>query len=213
MPDRRARMEAAAMSALSIPLAYAERGSNLSTAALAGARSCLEYRHYPFNDVVDTGAGTRFFYHAHPLAQPGQREHGHFHLFLERTNRFHHLAALSLDPQGRPVRWFSTNRWVTGEHWLAAPRWEKPLADFAIHARGRMAPIADWLTAMVSLYRAELLSLLRRRDARLEQLSRTRPRQSVWNDQQLHVLSQIPISLEAQVGKLLKASATCKETS
>ena len=31
-----------------------------------------------------------------------------------------HLAALSLDVNGQPVRWFTTNRWVTGEHWRPA---------------------------------------------------------------------------------------------
>jgi hypothetical protein len=33
-----------------------------------------------------------------------------------------HLVALSLDARGLPLRWFVTNRWVTGGQWAdAAP--------------------------------------------------------------------------------------------
>lgn len=221
MAADRARLEEAAMTALTVPTHYARQGRNLAWAALAGAKSCVELQHYPRHDLVDAASGTRFFYHAHatsPLpgrspASPSLPEHGHFHLFTSDGKDFDHLAALSLDAQGRPVRWFTTNQWVTGERWSGAAQWSKRLNHFEIHAKGRLAPVARWLTAMVFLYRQELAELLEARDMRLNDELATRKRQAVWNDQRLHIMSQIPISLEAKVQALLGTSSISKESS
>ena len=155
-------------------------------------------------DVVDTAAGTRFFYHGHPVTGDVFQEHGHFHLFHEDGHGFSHLAALSLDGQGRPLRWFCPNQWVTGEHWRPAAHWKAPLQDFRVQTRGRLAPVARWLTAMVALYRDELLALLLQRDAQVARAARSgRERQAFFNNRQVHILCSQPISLQGKVSHLL----------
>jgi len=192
------------MLALSIPLDYARRGENLAGAALAGRLVFETLAHHPRRDVVDHHAGTRFFYHAHPVIADAVVEHGHFHLFHQDGHGLSHLAALSLDAQGRPLRWFCTNQWVTGERWRSASRWRGSLMDFTLHTRGRLAPVARWLSAMVVLYREELLSLLQERDALLAREGPSpRQRQAFLNNRQMHILCSRPISLQGKVQGLL----------
>jgi hypothetical protein len=64
--------------------ALGKSGGTVVTAALAGAVSCEPWRHYPAGDVYDPRSHAQFFYHAHPEGERGEREHGHFHLFLRQ---------------------------------------------------------------------------------------------------------------------------------
>lgn len=192
------------MLAVSIPLGYVQRGRNLAWAALAGARQFAPLAHHPQRDVVDMQAGTRFFYHAHAVAHDALQEHGHFHLFHEDRNGFSHLAGLSLDAQGRPLRWFCTNQWVTGERWRAARHWRAAIKGFGVQTQGRLAPVARWLQAMVSLYCDELQALLHERDAVLARHALTpAQRQAFFNNRQMHILCSMPISLQGKVNSLL----------
>ena len=121
-------------------------------------------------------AGTRFYYHAHRHGVP---EHGHFHLFVHgpKAGDFMHLAALSLDHHGQPMRWFSTNRWVTAGRWRPAGEMRAALRRFEVRTHGRLAPVANWLTAMVRLFNEDLAELLRERDVLMATaLAARRPR-------------------------------------
>lgn len=192
------------MLAVSIPLDYVRRGSSLAWAALAGRPVFEVLEHHPRRDVVDRCARTRFFYHAHPVAGDARQEHGHFHIFHEDAQGFSHLAALSLDCHGRPLRWFCTNQWVTGEHWRPASRWQAAVHGFSLQTRGRLAPVARWLNAMVSLYREELLSMLQERDEVVSRAGRSaRQREAFFNNRHVHILCSRPISLQGKVQDLL----------
>lgn len=192
------------MRAVSIPLDYVQRGSSLAWAALAGRQRFELLAHHPKRDVVDRAGGTRFFYHAHPVADDPLQEHGHFHLFHEDARGFSHLAALSLDGQGRPIRWFCTNQWVTGERWRPASHWRVLVQGFSLQTRGRLAPVARWLEAMVNLYRNELLGLLHERDAIVARMTGSaRDREKFFNNRQVHILCSQPISLQGKVQDLL----------
>lgn len=192
------------MLAVSIPLDYVRKGSSLAWAALAGRQRFELLEHHPRRDVVDRVGGTRFFYHAHPVTDDPLQEHGHFHLFHEDARGFSHLAALSLDGQGRPIRWFCTNQWVTGERWRPASRWRAAVHGFSLHTHGRLAPIARWLEAMVSLYREELLALLDERDAIVARATGSaRDRENFFNNRQVHMLCSRAISLQGKVHALL----------
>lgn len=162
---------AALQQAIEVPLQYLQAGTNLATAALAGARRYEAYRHYPRSDVVAQAQRTRFFYHGHASSCTPRQEHGHFHLFVEHadgiTPAYSHLVALALDQHGLPLRWFTTNRWVTGERWCAAPSLQAQLPQLHWHSRGRLAPVARWLSAMVQLFQGEITELLQQRDAAL----------------------------------------------
>lgn len=146
--------------------------------------------------------GTRSDTHSTPAAQAG--EHGHFHLFrrlpparygrrdadpfAEETGcptqdtapQWSHLAALAMDHQGLPLRWFAVNHWVSGGVWLSAPQWEAVLAMPGKAGEAPDTPQAltgAWLFAMLGLYRDTLVELLHARDAFLQALP---PTQSSW---------------------------------
>ena len=192
------------MLAVSIPLDYVQRESSLAWAALAGRSSFETLVHHPRRDVVDRTAGTRFFYHAHPVVGDVLQEHGHFHLFHEDGQGFSHLAALSLDGQGRPLRWFCTNQWVTGERWRPARQWPVHVRAFSVQTKGRLAPVGRWLSAMVALYRDELLTLLQERDALVARAAQSpADRKVFFNNRQTHILCSQPISLQSKVSSLL----------
>ena len=192
------------MLAMTVPLQYAQRGSHLALAALAGRRRFEPLVHHPRRDVRDPEHGTRFYYHAHALPGDSPKEHGHFHLFHEQARGFIHLAALSLDAQGRPLRWFCTNQWVTGEHWRSARAWAGTVGQFRLQTQGRMAPVARWLEAMVQLYGEELLALLQTRDAVVQGLaSSASQRRRLFADRQHHILCSLPVSLQDKVSRLL----------
>jgi len=192
---------ASAQTALAVPLRYAQAGTSLAHAALAGARQFEELRHYPGNDVVDVETGTRFYYHAHRHGVP---EHGHFHLFAHGRAQgdFMHLAALSLDHHGQPQRWFSTNRWVTAGRWRPAGEMRAALQRFEVRTHGRLAPVASWLTAMVRLFNAELADLLRERDALMVPRFQRDGREVVLEDRRLDVLNECPAQLAPKIRQL-----------
>lgn len=213
-------LEAAAR-AVALQLGWARRGTSLAHAALAGARRCEPLRHYPAQDIVDAQAGTLAYYHAHGSRRRPADEHGHFHLFARHNPQvpgdFLHLAGLSLDERGRPLRWFTTNRWVTGERWAEADEVAGALAAFRLRGRGRLAPVAAWLEAMVRLYRDDLARLARRRDALIaRRLAGTHgaggagrvDRETLFEDRRLDVVAERRIDLPARAAQLLRAAAS-----
>lgn len=195
----------AAQVALEVPLRYARQGSSLAHAALAGARQFVELAHHPKADVADRSAGTKFYYHAH---RHGSGEHGHFHLFAqgpEGHGGHIHLAALSLSAQGQPLAWFTTNQWVTAERWTPAADVQARLATFRIATRGRMAPVARWLTAMVHLFQPQLHTLLLERDQTMARLQQQHPSLSptaLREDRRFDILSQTSAELAPRISGL-----------
>jgi hypothetical protein len=179
---------------------YAQRGQSLASAALAGARSFVRWLHYPRNDVDDAAHGSRFFYHAHEPHEMLAHEHGHFHVFARLTDRavnparsgYAHLVGISMDPQGAPLRLFTTNQWVTGEDWFDAVDLASAVQRFRVETPGRLAPVARWLTAMVQCYASDMVRLLVQRDAQLQAFAQ-RTQQDLHtarNDRSLHILSE-----------------------
>ena len=200
-------MLAVAQIAASVQLRYAQQGSSLAQAALAGSPSFVEMRHYPKGDVSDAETGHRFYYHAHRRDEP---EHGHFHLFAfdpAHSPGFAHLAALSLDRTGQATRWFTTNQWVTGGQWMAAEDVLTKLERFSVRTQGRLAPVAHWLTAMVQLFQPQLRTLLHDRDAALKRFidaHATHDRSAVLADRAIDVLSETPAHLPTRIAELIE---------
>ncbi len=169
------------------------------------------WEHYPEGDVVNGEAGSRYFYHSHP---PGERldgEHGHFHLFLDKsampegaealiappqidpaTPRADvvHLAALAISSEGLPLHWFTCNRWVTDEWLYPAESVISELPRFDLRGEAGDPLVNSWLTAMVGLARDRIAQLLSERDAVLELNDMT------GEDRAVEVTSSAAISLE-----------------
>lgn len=199
----------AAETVASVQLRYARKGHGLAEVALGGARSLEVLRHYPMRDVVDEAHATRFYYHAHTSRRYPADEHGHFHLFVypggaPRGADFFHLAGLSLDARGQPLRWFTTNRWVTGERWYDADTVLAALPNFAVEARGRRAPLARWLTAMVRLYTPQLRSLVHRRDEVIQRRLARQDAESLFEDRRLDVVTECAVSLPRTLARLAR---------
>lgn len=136
---------------------------------------------YPPHDIVNGGRRTRYFYHCHPPEARGA-EHGHFHLFVDRAAvpgpalfappdgappphaEVTHLAALAIDAQGLPIRWFTVNRWVTGEWLFPAPSLVPLLTDYDLNGPEGDALVNMFLGAIVRLSASVLADLLAERD-------------------------------------------------
>lgn len=187
-----------ARSLLAAQLHIMQAGPGLAAAALAGAAQFVEWRHYPARDVQDKAAQSRFFYHAHSADERVEGEHGHFHVFAPGgggTGSFSHLVGISIDPFGMPMRIFSTNRWVTDETWIDSAGMASRLAGFRIEARGRMAPVAAWITAFVRAYEDDIGDLLRMRDSVVAKRTRKASLEQVLEDRTLAVISEKQVSL------------------
>lgn len=186
------RAETHARAITRVMSSYAERGTNLSVAALAGCEQFVEWRHYPSHDAVDAGHGTEFYYHAHAKSDRIANEHGHFHVFVrtQAGRRFHHLIGISMNPLGVPIRLFLTNQWVTGESWIEAQKILPHLSRFECSVRGRLAPVSRWITGVVHLYADEIAGLHRGRDRWFAKRSRCGDRRQQLLDRAHHVVSQ-----------------------
>jgi hypothetical protein len=117
-----------------------------------------------------------------------------------------HLVAISMDASGRPLRFFTTNRWVTGETWYPATDVAAMLDRFAL---GPVAPsplLNRWLIALLGLYRPQLADLIVARDAAvMEWRRRRRAKVHVFEDRRLEVTSALAIDLEQQINLVTTA--------
>ncbi|HPU53997.1 MAG TPA: hypothetical protein PK359_20740 [Burkholderiaceae bacterium] len=198
------RVREAAERVVAVQMRYAQRGLGMAQAALAGATALEPWRHHPRHDVIDTHNASQFYYHAHGSLRSPAAEHGHFHLFTRLNDGpadFMHLVALSLDARGLPLRWFVTNRWVTGGAWADADTAIAALTRFAPQARGRMAPVGEWLTAMTVLHGGTIAALLRRRDAVVRRRLAHVDAESFFDDRSVDVITETRISLEHHLAR------------
>jgi hypothetical protein len=188
----------AAETLAAIQLGYAKKGYSLAQAALCGSPRFVEWRHYPRNDVSDAKSGYEFYYHAHSADEIGFDEHGHFHVYrrdMLNQSQFTHLVGISLNKQGMPVRIFTTNQWVTGEQFQWADRVMDDVRHFDLHAKGRVAPIARWLSAFMQLFEQDIEQIVLARDLRVAQLSEKDELVSVLESRQHHILTQCSIDM------------------
>jgi hypothetical protein len=122
-----------------------------------------------------------------PQPNPGEDEDG-----------WCHLIAISMDAQGRALRLFTTNRWVTSETWYTAADVTSMLDRFAM---GGEAPLNRWITAMFGLFRPQIAGLIEARDAAvMAWRRRRRGKVHVFDDRRLEVTSSLDIDVEAQQG-------------
>jgi hypothetical protein len=114
-----------------------------------------------------------------------------------------HLVAVSMDAAGTPLRFFTTNRWVTGETWYPAADVVAMLDRFVL---GPVAPsplLNRWLTALLGLYRPLLADLIGKRDAAvMEWRRRRRAKVHVFDDRRLEVTSTLAIDLESHIDRI-----------
>lgn len=178
------------------------------SAVLPADSQIFEWRHYPEGDVSDPATGCQFFYHAHPKLEQWD-EHGHFHLFGHGRNSvaLSHLIAISVDRESQPVRLFTTNRWVTDEHWLDGMAVIELLARYKIQKSGRLGLVGEWLTDLMVLFGPQVEALLLARNGEVERRIAAGPdRDAVFEDRQLECVSYMEIDLGRQLSAVGEAS-------
>lgn len=222
----RARLEEmhdAAETVLECETVLAKSGMSVVSEVLRGQGDFLVWSRYPQGDVFDTETHCHYFYHAHDAREMAKGENGHFHLFMrpegiipglepwdlpgakipeDKAARFVHIGAISVDPQGRAIRIFTTNRWVTDECLYRAEDMIRLLEYFSIELAHPNWAVNLWLSGMVTLYRPQFEALLRARDAQIEGWLEAHPDSLVLEDRGLQNISQWPVDPVAQIGAL-----------
>ena len=179
------------------------------------------WKHYPKGDARDADTKSRWYYHVHAPGSRDEGEHGHFHLFLHRTQlpeglepkvwppqgedcKAHvtHMVGLSIDTVGIPRSWFTVNRFVTNEFLFPADVMIDHIADFNVDKTKEDDLVNRFVTAMVALYREEIAELLRERDVRHAELVAHHGEKGYEKESGVEVLSQIPIDLDAKISSL-----------
>ncbi|AMK21663.1 DUF6969 family protein [Sphingobium sp. TKS] len=197
----------------------ASEGRPLMTRVLP-ATDAICWEHYPDDDARDRETRSRWYYHVHAPGDRDPAEHGHFHLFLHRTQMDEgaeiiaapaegddapalvaHIAGLSIDRQGIPITWFATNRWVTDEFMHPAEVLIAHLDRFNVDHTDEDDAVNRFLTAMVALYRDELGQLLRERDAALACLQKVAGPESIYESGNA-VLASLAIDIDDKIESL-----------
>lgn len=200
----------------------AKSGTNL-VAEVLGGRDFIQYEHYPAEDVYDPETHSQFYFHAHPPGRGRHDDYGHFHTFLrpkgmppsvrpaalpgneppEGDNAaLSHLIAISMDRWGRPVRLFTTNRWVTAETWYAGSDVVAMLDRFDMDVARPSWPLNRWITALVALYRHPVAGLIAERDRAVALWRSDHPDVDVFEDRGLEVTSALDIDLEQTLAEV-----------
>ena len=194
-------------------------GDNVVAEVLRNQGTFYEWDHYPSGDVYDHGSHAQYYYHAHPVGQRFEGEHGHFHTFLrpkgmpagvkpapiqdaptpeDPNDALTHLIAISMDPDGEPFRLFTVNRWVTGEVWYRAEDVCGLLDRFKIDHAQPSWPTNRWITAMVTLFKPQIRELVAARDRCIEAWESDCPHGDTYEDRDLEVTSYVDISVDRQ---------------
>ncbi len=117
----------------------------------------------------------RVFYHYHEQPFQYADEHGHFHYFIkiEKTdcseNEWSHLAGLCINSLGQPIRWFTTNHWVTAARWINSEELI-PKLDLIESDNHSESPLQQWLVSILVIFKKLIIELLIARDKKLTQL-------------------------------------------
>ncbi len=223
--ERLEAMVAAGEEVIDCHRVLAKTGDNIVGELIKGDETFYEWDHYPKGDVFDHETHSQFYYHAHPQ-EVRAGEHGHFHTFVrprgmpggilpapipgielpEGDNEaLSHIIGISMDPQGIPIRLFTTNRWVTAEVWYTADD-VRAIADvFAIDVAHPSWPVNRWVTAIVQLFQPQIAKLAQARDRRVAGWAATHPDTDVYEDRDLEIASALDISIDDQVAAAMAA--------
>jgi hypothetical protein len=216
--ERLERMAAAADELSVVTRVLGRTSDNVVGEILRHQGTFFEWNHYPKGDVYDNLTHSQYFYHAHP-GGTRDTEHGHFHTFVRAkgmpayvkpARRKHatcwpmgdealsHVIGISMAADGRPLRLFSVNRWVTGETWYRADDVCELIDRFEIDHAQPSWPANRWITAMLRLFWPQVMTLVRARDTTVAAWQRKNPSADVLEDRRLEITSQVDVSIELQ---------------
>lgn len=200
----------------------ANTGENVVSEILKDQGTFYEWEHYPKGDVFDHQSHSQYYYHAHPKDERPD-EHGHFHTFMrpggmprgmmpalipnfcppgDPTEAVSHLIAISMDRSGRPVKLFTTNRWVTAETWYLAEDVIAMLDGFRVDHAQPSWPTNLWITSLLRLFRPDIEGLIRERDRLLARHAVQHPDRDLFEDRAIEVMSETQIDVAEQIAAI-----------
>ena len=203
-------------------------GQNPVGQCLAHQGTFYEEEHYPQGDVYDGESHGQYYYHAH---RPESGEHGHFHTFLRAKgmrrsvkpvaykgdakrptgkDALSHIVAISMDGPGMPIGLFTTNRWVTGETFYAADDVADMIDRFSIEQSYPCLATNRTVTALIHLFKPQILALLKMRDETLADWKNAHPDRDVYEDRDLEITSIVDINVKQQIDAVRKAQRKAK---
>ena len=159
-----------------------------------------ENKKYPPGLLQFNTTGWRAYYHCHPASRAGNHrfegEHGHFHLFVRTQidpELWSHMVALSIDPMGQPLGWFTVNHWVTGEAWESSRNLVKYLLKIPYDLQNTL--VERWLLSLLALSHDLVDVVLCERDQMIEE-KKAGEGKDIKQDKEIYLLSEIPMDLE-----------------
>ncbi len=195
---------------------------NIVGELIKNVETFYEWNHYPDGDVYDAVSHSQYYYHAHP-ADERANEHGHFHLFMrpqgmpegvkpapipeyeapdDPDDNLSHLAAISMDSAGLPIRLFTTNRWVTGEVWYTGEDVCRMLDHFVIDHAQPSWPVNLWLSGMIRLFDPQIRSLVAARDIAIQARRESHAGVNIFEDRDFEVVAECDIDIESQLASV-----------
>jgi hypothetical protein len=208
-------MAAAAREVLECHRVLGKTGGNVVAEVLPRDTIFRQFDHCPPGDIYDRDTHSQYYYHAHRSG-----EHGHFHTFMRESgmpdgvqpveqsetpnmrnhdNKLSHIVAISMDARGWPLGLFTTNRWVTSEYWYSADDVCAMLDRFDIDHTWPSWATNRWVSAMLRLFRPQIVQLLRERDAVVANCKEKHADKDMFEDRRLELPSQVEISLDRQI--------------
>ncbi|MGD8483475.1 MAG: hypothetical protein PVJ63_11735 [Thioalkalispiraceae bacterium] len=182
--------------------AMGEARSNPVLDILDPQQPFIENHKYPPGKLTFAGSRWRAYYHSHGEPYRLENEHGHFHIFyMLDQQQWTHVAGLSMDRQGQPRQWFTTNRWVTDECWQDAEVILQHVEAAAIEPA--MKRVERWLLAMLHLYQDDITQLLQSRDQAIQQRSKQAARDAIFEDRDVYFFSESKIDLLNRLTEIL----------
>ena len=191
--------------------------SNIVGQCLAHQGTFYEFDHYPSGDVYDGETHSQYYYHSH---RPEGGEHGHFHTFLRAkgmkkglkpidykgeaavpkgNDALAHLIAIAMNKPGQPISLFSVNRWVTDESFYTAQDAIAMLDDFKMDHTFPCLAVNQWITALVILFRPQIVALLLERDKTIKNWAALHMGKDVYEDRDLEITSFLSINAQDQI--------------
>ena len=181
---------------------YGQRRTNPVLDVLPVSEPFHLNRKYPTERLRFGNDQWRAYYHSHSDQYPAPwQEHGHFHLFyrVDETGDsavdWSHVAALSMNAEGQPVRWFTVNNWVTGDRWVEA----SGLVDRIRFSTDGDRPVSRWLACMTGFYHATIIDLLLARDQVLDVARNGESLSNALLDRNIYFLSDQAIDLKREL--------------
>ena len=212
--EQLARIQRGGDQLLDAILALQKKQHSVLSYLLPQRRAFTLWDHYPAGEVTDTATACQYYYHAH---RTSAKEHGHFHLFgllnadgsprapgskWAEDEAPSHLIAISMSPQGMPIKVFCPNQWVTKGYWLPADQILAQLDQFSVRAQPRWSVVGRWLAGFVQLFRPQIECALRQRDLQVKQLRGGRQWRTFWADETIEVVNYLPVNLHQQIAAL-----------